>query len=108
MTDNKIYDSWAYTADEIQKSKSNRKALDELNKKHKILSYSEFQKLLDKEKDSIEVVFGRSGSGYASTIYTIYKNEPQLTTLELALICDNGNLCFGYSLRGSDIAIYTD
>lgn len=40
--------------------------------------------------------------------YFITKNKPKLTTFELALICDDGNLCFGFDVTASGIKIYTD
>lgn len=109
MTENKIYTSWAFSEDYVEKSNSNRKALEELKQKYNITSSFNYERMSDEEKENVDIVFNRSGSGYGSSIYKIYKNKPELSKLELALICDDGNLCFGYSLTGENlIAIYID
>lgn len=46
---------------------------------------------------------------YAHADYRIVSNPYNLTNDELALIADEGNLCFGYRMKGSDtITIHTD
>lgn len=40
--------------------------------------------------------------------YYIYKAPKELTKDEIALILDNGNLCFGYSSTGSHYIVYED
>lgn len=39
---------------------------------------------------------------------TVLKNAPNLTDREIALLCDGGNLCFGYRVEGNTICVYTD
>ena len=58
--------------------------------------------------EKYDVVIERVGSGYAHTKYRVLKNAPGLTTLDLAVICDSGNLCFGYRSDGPIICVYTD
>lgn len=55
-----------------------------------------------------DVVVQRVGSGYAHVKYRVLKNTPNLSTRDLAVICDSGNLCFGYRTEGSIICVYTD
>ena len=51
---------------------------------------------------------------YAQTTYTgtIPENAPELTDLDIALLCDSGNTCFGGSVRRAGRAftciIHTD
>jgi len=41
--------------------------------------------------------------------YTVYKNAPKLSDDELALLCDSGNLCFGYKKSGvNEFYVYED
>ena len=47
-------------------------------------------------------------TGYAHKKYRVVKNAPGLSIEDLAVICDEGNLCFGYRTEGSIICIYTD
>ncbi|WP_317334136.1 hypothetical protein [Streptococcus orisratti] len=108
MTENKIYSPWAFTENESQKQQSNIAALKELQEKHNIKNKWAYDKMSEQDKASVDVVYGEAGGGYAHSLYEIYKNTPQLSTKELALICDGGNLCFGHSSLGSTIKIYTD
>lgn len=48
------------------------------------------------------------GTGYAHKKYRVVKNGPGLSTEDLAIICDDGNLCFGYRTEGPIICVYTD
>lgn len=108
MAINKIYSSWAFTENEREKSNSNNKAYKELKEKYIIKQKYEFDKMEIAEQADVDVVFGRAGGGYGHSLYKIYKNKPQLSNLELALICDSGNLCFGHSVFNGMIKIYTD
>lgn len=108
MTDNKIYSPWAFTENESKKQQSNLAALRELNSKYTIKDKWSYDKLSEQDQETVDVVYGNAGGGYGHSLYKIYKNTPQLSTKELALICDGGNLCFGHSSLGSTIKIYTD
>lgn len=111
---NKIYSPWAYTENEETKRKDNYETYVELNKKYKI-AYSNqswndqthcFEKI---NANNFDIIINRLGSGYAHVKYKIIKNMPNLSKIELALLCDGGNICFGYDIEGSDIiTIYTD
>ena len=61
-----------------------------------------------KNMDKFDVVIEPTGFGYAHSKYRVLKNAPGLPTQDLAIICDEGNLCFGYRTEGSVICIHTD
>lgn len=108
MTD-KIYSAWAFTANELEKRDINYKIYQQLCEKYKIkrvcrrsISDEQFQEILNDNDFVYETI-----AGYAHNTVTIYKT-PDLTTDEQALICDEGNLCYGYGIRNDKIVIYTD
>lgn len=108
-----ISSPWAYTENASEKRKVNRQIYEELRKKYKIATSTrkwntELKKMEDINTDDFDVVIECAGHGYAHTKYRVIKNIPKLTTKELALICDDGNLCFGYRTEGSLIVIHTD
>lgn len=70
--------------------------------------YQEMWDARDKALAKFDVVVERAGVGYAHTKYRVVKNGPNLSTQDLAIICDQGNLCFGYRTEGSIICVYTD
>ena len=59
-------------------------------------------------RENYDVVVTGAGSGYAHTKYRVLKNTPNLGSKDLAIICDRGNLCFGYRVEGPLIYVYTD
>lgn len=83
----RIYSSWAYTENEREKAAMNRKIYEQLKGK---------------------AVLERVGTGYGSAKYKVVENPHNLSVLELALIADRGNLCFGYRVEGDYIIIHTD
>ena len=98
----KIYSSWAFTENEREKAKINREIYNELKSKYKVYRHDFKQDLKDKEDVNFEdydVIIGRSAC-YSHGEYTIHKNAPNLRDDELALLCDCGNLCFGYMVTG--------
>lgn len=72
------------------------------------LSILERRGAIEKALDEYDVVVERSRSIYAGVEYTVIRNKPGLSTKDLAIICDKGNLCFGYRACGSTITVYTD
>ena len=87
ILERKVYSSWAFSANEDEKARINSELYEEL-----------------KDKAEIEHV----GVSYGSSIYVVISNPCQLSDDELALIADEGNLCFGYRSEGNRIIIYTD
>ena len=102
----KVYSQWAFQDDFEQKRDMNTQIYRELMEKHKVLvdctpHDEEYEKYYD-------VILKFDGFGYANKKYLIHKNTAGLSMDELALICDGGNLCFGYRTEGKYIVIYTD
>jgi hypothetical protein len=92
----KVYPNWAFTKRGAEKGKINKSIYEELLAKHKV-SYSE------RFAPTSDVVIEIDYLPY-SRKYMVLKNKPNLSADEIALIVDNGNLCFGYtgdSLNGS-------
>lgn len=93
----------------------------ELNEKYNIAHGTfnmvprDFEGTLRERKELIEdvmlaydVVVDYAGAGYAHQKYRVLRNTPNLSAKDLAIICDKGNLCFGYRAEGSIICVYTD
>ena len=80
----KIYSSWAFKENESEKAHCNREIYKELCEKYKISRYKV------ENPDDYDIVL------------------TELSQLELALICDDGNLCFGYTMQGSQFYIFED
>ena len=93
----KVYESYAFTENESEKFKINYEIYEELKRKYKILKVSDIDhKIPTKEElEQNDIVYSRKAC-YAHGEYRIYKCPDEVTLNELALICDGGNLCFGY------------
>jgi len=85
----KIYSGWAYTENEKEKARVNHEIYEEI--KH-----------LGKAE--------RIGTYRGCNTYRVMPTtDRKLTPHEMALIADQGNLCFGYRCEGTYIVtIYTD
>lgn len=68
---------------------------------------TKFQDMKWKNPDDYDIVLKRT-AGYNHSTYAVIKNNTNLSQLELALICDDGNLCFGYTMEGSLFYIFED
>jgi len=60
------------------------------------------------ELSKTKTVILRCRDGYAHSDYLVLSNMWELEEFELALICDGGNLCFGYRASGNMISVYND
>ena len=113
MIEKRVYSPWAYTENEQEKGNMNYAIYCELKDKYKI-AYSETvwnseKRCIEKVNlDEYDIVIDQIARGYAENLYSVIKNAPNLSTNELALICDRGNLCFGHSISGNNIYVYTD
>ena len=113
MVEKQIYSCWAFSSEATEKRDMNSTIYKELCEKYKI-AYSdrvydaELKGMKAVNLDDYDIIVKSEGSGYAHTNYKVVKNAPNLTPLELALICDGGNLCFGGSFSSRNIKIYTD
>ena len=97
----KIYREWAFTGNESEKASINREIYKELCEKYKISRYEV------ENPDDYDIVLKRT-AGYNHSTYAVIKNNTNLSQLELALICGDGNLCFGYTMEGSLFYIFED
>lgn len=110
----KVYSEWAFNADADMKRKANIQTFQELESRYRIKRC--FRSSLDKvNMEEYDIVIALVESGCGQTKYIVYKNQPRLDFDELALLCDRGNLCFGYRKGGMDyrnklgpFVIYTD
>lgn len=93
----KVYSPWAFTENEDEKMKINHEIYNELKEKYKILKVSDcyHREPTKEELEKNDIVFSRKAC-YLHGEYKIYKCPNEITLDELALICDDGNLCFGY------------
>lgn len=105
----RIYDSWACTENESEKSKINNEIYRELNEKYKILKVSDVdhKEPTAEELEPNDIVYSRKAC-YGHGEYRIYKCPEEVTLNELALICDGGNLCFGYSGSKNRLIVFED
>lgn len=94
----KIYSPWAFTGNEKEKSKINYEIFKELKQKYRITQI-DLVDGVDLNFDDYDVIIGRKAC-YCHSKYKVYKNTPKLSDDELALLCDDGNLCFGYTYEG--------
>lgn len=113
MIEKRIYSPWAYTENEKEKGCMNHEIYNELKDKYKIahgMTMYNFKTNRNEEinLDKYDIVIQCTRHDYGRNIFRIIKNEPNLSTDELALICDGGNLCFGYMPESNYIHIFTD
>ena len=97
IMEKKIYSSYAFTENEREKMRINMEILKELEEKYKILKVSDVDHKAptENELNNNDIVYSRKAC-YAHGEYKIYKCPNEVSVDELALICDGGNLCFGY------------
>lgn len=110
MVEKKIYAPFAFTENEREKAQRNIEIYKELKEKYKVYRHDIKIDLKDGEDCDFaeyDVVIGRK-AGYHHSVYRIHKNAPNLSTAELALLCDHGSLCFGYGMQGELIRVSED
>lgn len=72
---NRVYSGWAFTVDELLKQRVNKR-------------------IYERIKHSAKIKLVEQTSYYNK--YEVLSKKKWLTNDEIALICDKGNLCFGY------------
>ena len=102
MIEKKVYPNWAYTENQYEKRDINTEIYEELKEKYKINKYA------SENIEKYDIAFEFNGFGYANKSFKILSNKAGLSSDELALIADDGNLCFGYKRTGDIIKIYID
>lgn len=108
----KVYVSWAFKENWEEKGKINMDIYKEFCEKYKIAKSPykyNIEKACNEEVniDDYDIVLKRT-AGYNHSTYAVLKNNTDLSGDEMALICDNGNLCFGYTMEGKDYYIFED
>ena len=101
----KVYPGYAFTSGEKYKSLIN---LDIYNKDLKHLAKKVSNEEPSKEELAEYMCYKYIGVGYGTAKYLILSNPKNLTQDQLALICDEGNLCFGYRMEDGLLLVYTD
>ena len=101
----KIYSSWAFKEDENEKRNTNKIIYNDFEGKYKLFSSNQEPSEEDLKR---YMCYKCVGTGYANKKYKILSNPHDFSVLEQALICDKGNLCFGYRIEGGLIVIHTD
>lgn len=104
-----VYSSYAFEENEKEKMKINREIYNELKEKYKILKLTDIdhREPTSEELEHNDIVYSRKAC-YGHGEYRIYKCHEKVTLDELALICDGGNLCFGYSGTKMRLLVFED
>lgn len=97
----RIYNSWAFSDNEEEKGKINYKIYLDLKNKYKILQIADFSEPTEEQLSNNDIVYSRKAC-YLHGEYILYKAPSDITTDELLLIFDEGNLCFGGSKISSN------
>ena len=107
----RVYSKWAFEENSTKKSKINEQIYEELISKYKVARVSSLsfpkKEALKAYKDYDLVIEGGSGYGRAIS-FRVVKNTTSLSLDEVALICDKGNLCFGYEVTKDIITVWID
>lgn len=98
VVERRIYNGWAFSENEREKGEINREIYKELKSKYRILKVSDidFQIPTEEQLNNNDIVYSRKAC-YLHGEYILYKMPNDITTNELLLIFDEGNLCFGGS-----------
>lgn len=109
----KIYPGYAFSENEIEKRDMNREIYEELCEKYRIARGTTYydtkqEKMMPINKADFDVIVECVQYRHGSNVYSVIKNAPGLSDDELALICDDGSICFNYTKQGSRIVIFTD
>lgn len=102
----KVYVKWAFTENESEKRKTNAETYESICNKWRISKRYNFD-LRKINEDDFDLIIRRT-AGYFHSTYRIIKNETDLSRDEIALVCDDGNLCFGYTMKGKDYYVFED
>ena len=86
--EHKIFANWAFLKRGIEMAKINGQIYEELLNKYKVSA--------DISNTEADVVIEVEYQAYVKR-YRVLRNRPNLTADQVALIVDNGSLCFGYS-----------
>lgn len=99
-----VYAPWAFQENEGEKRDANRRLYSQLMERLGI----------DRAQTAGRVVeggglaFEELSPTYNEIHFRVTEKPDWMTWAEVALVCDYGNLCFGFHLRGNVIDVYTD
>lgn len=102
----KVYVKWAFTENEQEKAKVNLETYKAICDKWRVNRHEHFNQS-EINDDDFDLIIERT-AGYNHATYRIIKNETDLSQNEIALVCDGGNLCFGYTMKGSIFYVFED
>ena len=107
MLERRVYSGWAWKEGAAEKSRINNELYAELAPKVKMCYVNPKTRLLDCTSEDMEkyCCIISDGRGYANLRYRVLSNPYGFSNDELALVCDNGNLCFGYRMDGADVVV---
>lgn len=114
-----LKDGWAFISDTDKRDEIGKAILDRyhslIDEYNIIFGNQKYDPMVKGMRDYTEDEINKAdiwiildGGGYAHTDYYIRKNTTDLDNDDLAIICDRGNVCFGYRCSGNFITIYTD
>lgn len=102
-----IHKEWAFRSDAERCAAENKEELAKLEGRYVFVERGQEPWAVvaaNKDKTVIRRLMPTAGQLH----FKIEWNGAHLTADELALVCDNGNLCFGYSRGGEYINVFTD
>ena len=110
MLDRKVYSGWAFKDDGDEMARINMEIYKELKPKIKMCYIDYRTKIVQCTNEDMEkyCCIVPDGHGYGNQQYKVLSNPHNLSNDELALVCDGGNLCFGYRGGYTSFIIYTD
>lgn len=105
-----INTGWAFKPNENELREENLAIYKKLAPKAKLIWLNFYTKKYDVTQDDLQnyMCYTQKKYGYGNITYKVLSNPFNFTEDEQALICDGGNLCFGYRKLGNLITIYTD
>lgn len=102
-----FYSSWAWAKDENKMYDANLAALKEYDGKFCYPHVGQsVEECITENPDKLVLMHGNTSYGRRS--YIVKANPNRLSSAEIALIADEGNLCFGFTPTFSGVEIYTD
>lgn len=101
---------WAFKPNGDELHKENLAIHKELAPKAKLVWRNFDTKKYNVTQDDLKkyMCYTQNCYGYGNITYKVLSNPFNFTDDEQALICDGGNLCFGYRKLGNLITIYID
>lgn len=100
-----VYAPWAFKEDEDAKRDANRELYGRILER---LGTSQREQAFRRTFEAGGLRFERLEPRYKRICFRVDEKPDWMTWAEVALVCDDGNLCFGFSVSGNFIDVYTD